>query len=73
MKPSLKDILIIILSIVSLYLLFELSRNGRYQSISEGMILDTRNAKVYKVERNGNNNPESGPIWKWAILSEEIN
>ena len=46
MKSNLKDVLLVIIGIAGLYLLFEISQNGRYVII-EGRLLDTRNGKIY--------------------------
>lgn len=73
MKLISRDVIIIIQGIIGLFLLFKISQNGRYQSLGEGSsVLDTSNGKFYTLERNGNNNPEIGPIFKWKIQSEEV-
>lgn len=62
MKSNLKDFLLVLFALVGLYLLFEISQNGRYEFSSDGLIVgDTRNGKVYIP---GEQNKDGVYIWK---------
>jgi hypothetical protein len=71
MKLNIKDALYILFLLIALFLVFEFSQNGRYQSVNSVTILDTRSGKMYQANRNGNNKPE-GPHYKWVFEFEAI-
>lgn len=73
MKSIQKELITLFLCVIGLLFLYKLSQNGRYQIYGDNEnILDTRNGKIYRYTRNGNNNPENGPIFKWETEMEEV-
>jgi hypothetical protein len=71
MKSNLKDYLLVLFALVGLYLLFEISQNGRYVITKDGDLYDTRNGKVYykyKKEKI----VSGGPVFYWVLRFEEV-
>lgn len=71
MKLNIKDAIYFVIALIALFLLFQISQNGRYQMVRDQIILDTRNGKTYEAIRNGNNKP-GGPYYTWQIQDEAI-
>ena len=71
MKLNIKDALYFVFALIALFLLFEISQNGRYRMINSQLILDTRNGKTYTSVRNGNNE-STGPYYTWQIQDDEV-
>ncbi len=71
MKSNLKDVFLMIFALVGLYLLFEISQNGRYVIIANRDLLDTRNGKIYYgyvKEKIVSGKPE----FYWVLKYEEV-
>jgi hypothetical protein len=47
MKSNVKDLFLVIVCLIGLYLLFQISQNGRYIIDNNNVLLDTRNGKMY--------------------------
>jgi hypothetical protein len=73
MKSNLKDILLIIIGVVGLYLLFEISKkeNGRYVIAADGVLLDTQNGKIYFRYLKEKTYPGK-PEFYWVQKYEEV-
>jgi hypothetical protein len=71
MKSNVKDFFLVIVCLIGLYLLFQISQNGRYIIDNEDVLLDTRNGKVYykyKKEKI----VSGGPVFYWVLRFEEV-
>ena len=71
MKSNVKDLFLVIVCFIGLYLLFQISQNGRYVIDNEDVLLDTRNGKVYykyKKEKI----VSGGPVFYWVLRFEEV-
>ena len=71
MKSNLKDVLLVIIGIVGLYLLFEISQNGRYVLVGREDLLDTRNGKIYYSYLKEKRIPGQ-PEYYWVLKYEEV-
>jgi hypothetical protein len=66
-KENWKMVLFIILAIFILIKLDEISSNGRYIVVGEGMrLLDTRNGKIYKPVKEKDN------LFNWELVFKEV-
>ncbi|AWL08583.1 hypothetical protein HME7025_00712 [Aquirufa nivalisilvae] len=71
MKSNLKDVFLLTFAFIGLYLLFEISQNGRYVIIGDGDLLDTRNGRVYYSELK--EKIVSGkPRFYWVLNYEDV-
>ncbi len=71
MKSNLKDILLVIIGIVGLYLLSEISQNGRYVMVGSEDILDTRSGKIYYSYLKDKRLPGQ-PEYYWVLKYEGV-
>ena len=71
MKSNVKDLFLVIVCLIGLYLLFQISQNGRYIIDNNNVLLDTRNGKMYfpkgKVKR-----VLGEPDYYWDLKYEEV-
>lgn len=73
MKENLKELIIVVFGVMLLYLLFELSQNGRYQIIGDKYLLDTRNGQTYQDIRIKILGPGTkGPYYKWEEFHTSV-
>ncbi len=71
MKTNLKDILLLVFGLVGLYLLFEISQNGRFVKVGDYNILDTRNGKIYFSYQKEKKVP-GNPDFYWVLKFEGV-
>ncbi|MFD3276785.1 hypothetical protein [Aquirufa echingensis] len=71
MKSNLKDIFFFLASIIALYLLFDISQNGRYVITENRDLLDTRNGKIYFNYLKEKRIPGK-PEYYWVLKYEEV-
>jgi len=71
MKSNVKDLFLVIVCLIGLYLLFQISQNGRYIIDNNNVLLDTRNGKMYfpnaKVKR-----VSGEPNYYWDLKYDEV-
>ncbi len=66
LKSYLKELLISIFGIIIIFLLWNLSQNGRYQTMDNTRILDTRSGKIYEMDFR-QKNPNDLYYWKLHV------
>lgn len=74
MKSNLKDVLLIVIGIVGLYLLFEISQkdNGRYVVSKDGFLLvDSQTGKIY-FRYNKEKVIPGEPVYNWVLKYDEV-
>ena len=71
MKSNIKDLFLVIVSLIGLYLLFEISQNGRYEVKTNNVLLDTRNGKMYLPFSKGPK-VKGEPVFHWELEFEEV-
>lgn len=67
MKSNIKEALYFVLTLIGLFLLFEISQNGRFQTYNERYMIDTRTGKIYESIADGNKK-----IWRWDLITKEV-
>lgn len=67
MKLNIRDTVYIIFLSIALFLLYEISQNGRYQTYTEHRMIDTRTGKIYESIPDGNKK-----IWRWDLITKEV-